>query len=288
MSDIYRGLWPACPTLIDADENVDVPAMSRLAERLQNAGVNGLWLFGSGGEGPALSDKARRQTVETVLSATGGTLPVLVGISAESTHRALERWKPLADLPVAGAFSTPPIYYTYTQRELVDYFRQLAEGTGRDLFIYHNPFFAHTSLSIESVVELSHLPGIRGAKDSTTSLVTTQRLVNECAEGFATFQGEEQLAAVSVLAGAAGLVSVISAARPEIFLKLYEAASAGDVVGARNWQRTVAAFVRELGLDRPSTNGGFIGAVKQALAADGYGSGQLTAPFRAPSAGIAG
>lgn len=279
----YRGLWPACPTLLDDDENVDVPAMKRLARRLRDAGVHGLWMFGSGGEGVSLSDDARRETVSVILEETDGQLPLLVGISAEGTRRSLDRWRPLADLPVAGVFATPPIYYTYTQQELIDYFSTLAAETGIDTFVYHNPFFAHTSLTVDSVVELSHLAGIRGTKDSTTSLVTTQRLVNECAAGFSTFQGEERLAAVSLLAGAQGLVSVISAGNPEIFLRLYEAASSGDVAAANACQRKVDDFVRELGLDRPATNGQFIGAVKKVLAKDGYGTGQVTAPFRAPA-----
>jgi N-acetylneuraminate lyase len=280
MSNVYRGLWPACPTLLGDDERVDEDGMRRLVRRIQEAGAEGLWLFGSGGEGTTLSDDTRRRTVSVILEETNATFPMLVGISAEGTRRALDRWRPLADLPVAGVFATPPIYYTYTQQELIDFFTSLVQETGSDTFIYHNPFFAHSSLTVESLVELSHVPRICGAKDSTTSMITTQRLVHECADGFAIFQGEERLAAVSVLAGAEGLISVIAAAKPELFVSLFDAASVGDAFGAMARQREVDDLVREMGLDQPSTNGQFIGSVKSALAKDGYGTGKLTAPFR--------
>lgn len=275
----YRGMWPACITPLTADEELDAGAMRKLAISLQQAGVDGLWLFGSGGEGPALSDTTRRAAVEVIVEATDGKLPILAGISAEGYRRALERYRPLADLPLAGVFSTPPIYYTYTQDELVDYFRALAGETGQDVFIYHNPFFAHTSLTIESVVTLAGIEGIKGAKDSTRDLATTQRLIHEAGDQFAVFQGEELLAGPSLLAGAEGLVSVIATVNPRMFLDLIAAARAGDVSATNKYQSDVTDLVRDLGLTQPVTNGGFIGAVKQRLHAQGLCGTAMTRPF---------
>jgi dihydrodipicolinate synthase/N-acetylneuraminate lyase len=276
----YTGLWPACPTPLTADEELDVEAMRKVAASLQEAGVDGIWLFGSGGEGVTLSDATRRAAVEVILETTGGNLPVLVGISAEGYRRALDRYRPLADLPVAGVFSTPPIYYTYTQDELIDYFKALAGATGKDTFLYHNPFFAHTSLTVESVVALAQVEGIAGAKDSTRDLAVTQRLINEAGDRFSVFQGEELLAGASLLAGAEGLVSVISTVNPRLFMDLIAAARAGDVDRTVKHQRDIADLVAGLGLIGPATNGQFIGAVKRRLASQGLCGTAMTRPFR--------
>jgi dihydrodipicolinate synthase/N-acetylneuraminate lyase len=276
----YTGLWPACPTPLTAEEELDIGAMRKLAAFLQEAGVDGIWLFGSGGEGVTLSDATRRAAVEVILETTGGDLPVLAGISAEGYRRALDRYRPLADLPVAGVFSTPPIYYTYTQDELIDYFKALAGATGKDTFIYHNPFFAHTSLTVESVAALAGVDGIAGAKDSTRDLTVTQRLIDEAGDQFAVFQGEELLAGASLLAGAEGLVSVIATVNPQLFLDLIRAARAGDVDAAVKHQRDITDLVAGLGLTGQTTNGQFIGAVKRRLASQGLCGTAMTHPFR--------
>lgn len=279
MAVSFKGLWPACPTLITDDEKLDGPANRAMVRRIRDAGAGGLWLFGSGGEGVALSDEVRRAMVSEILEEVGDSLPILVGCSAESTHRVLERWRPFADLPVAGMFATPPIYYTYTQSELVSFFASLPTATGVPVFVYHNPFFAHTSLTLDSVIELSHTEGIAGAKDSTTLMATTQAIVAKAKPGFALFQGEERLMGLSLLAGAAGQVSVISAAAPEIFVDVVRAAEAKDVDAVNAAQRVVDDFVDGLGLVGPVTNGQFIGAVKRRLRDEGIGMGLLSAPF---------
>lgn len=279
----FVGLFPSTPTMLREGELLDEDAQRRLYRTNADAGAKGFWMFGSGGEGLTLDDATRRRALEILFDELGDDFPVIAGISAEGTRRTKDRWDPLADLPVKGVFATPPIYYGYGQDELYGYFTSLIEITEQPVFVYHNPFFTKNRISIETMLRLAATDGIAGAKDSTTEIAETQRLVWESPDDFVVFQGQEELIAASILVGATSVVSVVSASNPALFVDLVNAAAAGDLEGAWRKQAEVNEYLREIGTAAAGNEGEFIGAVKRRLSKDGYGTPLLTAPWASDS-----
>lgn len=276
---MFTGLFPACPTLITAEEKLDSEAQRRLYRRNADAGARGFWMFGSGGEGLTLDDETRREALEVLFDELGSDFPVIAGISAEGTTRTRQRWDPIADLPVAAVFAVPPIYYGYSQDELYGYFTSLIEMTDRPVFPYHNPFFTKNRISVDNMLRLAQTPGIAGTKDSTKEILETQRLLWETPDDFVVFQGQEELIAVTIALGGRSIVSVVSASAPDLFVKLINEASSGNNAGAWELQREVNRYLDGIGTASAANEGEFIGAVKNKLAADGFGDGRLTAPW---------
>lgn len=279
---LFHGLFPACPTLITTDEQLDEPAQRALYRANADAGATGFWMFGSGGEGLTLTDSVRRHALEVLFDELGADFPVLAGISAEGTARAMERYRPIADLPIKGTFAVPPTYYGYSQAELIDYFVSMVDLTGKPVFPYHNPFFTKNRLSMDTMLTLANTEGIAGTKDSTTEIAETQRLVWETPEDFIVFQGQEELIAASIAVGVTSIVSVVSASNPAQFVDLIATARSGDFATAWKKQAAVNEYLVEIGTAAAANEGEFIGAVKRRLAANGFGNGKLTAPWRSP------
>lgn len=277
--DKFAGLFPACPTLLTAEECLDEEAQRRLYRANAHAGARGFWMFGSGGEGLTLDDETRRRALEVLFDELGTDFPVIAGISAEGTKRTRERWDPISDLPVAGVFAVPPIYYGYSQDELYGYFTSLVDMTQAPVFPYHNPFFTKNRMTIDTMLRLARTEGIAGTKDSTKEIAETQALVWDTPDDFVVFQGQEELIAVSIAIGARSVVSVVSASNPALFVELIDTAVSGDLESAWKLQAKVNGYLEEIGTASASTEGDFIGAVKRRLAQDGYGSGVLTAPW---------
>lgn len=276
----FVGLFPSTPTMLAPGEVLDEDAQRRLYRANADAGAKGFWMFGSGGEGLTLDDATRRRALEILFDELGEDFPVIAGISAEGTKRTKERWDPLADLPVKGVFATPPIYYGYSQDELHGYFTSLIDITDQPVFVYHNPFFTKNRISIDTMLSLASTEGIAGAKDSTTEIAETQRLVWETPDDFIVFQGQEELIAASLLVGATSVVSVVSASNPSLFVDLVNAAASGDVAAAWQKQAAVNEYLQEIGTANARNEGEFIGAVKGRLSRDGFGSTLLTARGR--------
>jgi len=279
----FQGLFPACPTILVEGEQLDEDAQRRLFRANADAGASGFWMFGSGGEGVTIDDATRRRTLEILFDELGEDFPVIAGISAEGTRRTLERWHPIADLPVKGVFAVPPIYYGYSQNELYDYFVSLVELTGKPVFPYHNPFFTKNRMTIDTMVRLANTPGIAGTKDSTKEIAELQRLVWDTPDDFVVFQGQEELIAASFAIGARSVVSVVSASNVELFMSLIRASASGDLAEAWRLQAAVNDYLVEIGTAAADTEGDFIGAVKKRLESQGYGKAVLTAPWRARS-----
>ena len=80
MSDSpLHGVVVPAMTPIDEDENVDEAAFRRVIRGLVGAGVHGLFVGGSAGEGPLLATDQWRRMAETALDEVGDALPVLCG-----------------------------------------------------------------------------------------------------------------------------------------------------------------------------------------------------------------
>lgn len=275
----YRGLFPACPTLLLDDATLDEDAQRRLYRLNADAGVSGFWMFGSGGEGLTLDDETRRRALEVLFDELGDDFPVIAGISAEGTHRVMQRWNAIKDLPIDAVFATPPIYYGYHQDELRHFFESLVDLTDRPVFVYHNPFFTKNRLTVDSVIALSNVPGIAGAKDSTNEIAETQRILWGTPENFVLFQGNEELIAASQAVGVESFVSVVSASEPELFVKAVGFGPDGDTVESMTVQREVNDYLDRIGVARAANEGEFVGSVKRELRRKGYGNAHLTAPW---------
>ena len=78
-------------TPIDKKENVDEPAFRKVLRRLVTAGVHGIFVGGSAGEGPLLVDAQWRRMVEIAFDEVGGELPLLAGAMDTSARRVCDK-----------------------------------------------------------------------------------------------------------------------------------------------------------------------------------------------------
>jgi dihydrodipicolinate synthase/N-acetylneuraminate lyase len=279
VSDQLQGVWTTFPTPLTENEGLDEKSTRRIAKFLAGAGVHGIWLLGSGGEGALLPDSARVREVEAVLDEVG-SIPVFVGISAEGTRRVLERYEALADLPFFGVFATPPIYYECTQSQLFDFYSTLATEIQRPLIIYNNPIAGRALVEAATLVELANHQHIVGVKETSGDFTVTQSVLihTRALPDFCVFQGFDNLAAASILAGADGVVSSVSAFAPRLVLELNEAAHARDAERAFTLQNEVIQLIAQLGWDETSESA-FIRGMKTCLEALGLSTARVASPY---------
>ncbi|NKM57341.1 dihydrodipicolinate synthase family protein [Rhizobium anhuiense] len=231
----FHGLSAFPPTPADRDGRVDTEALSRLLERLCDAGVASIGLLGSTGIYAFLAPEERRRAVEAAVECVHGRIPLVVGVGALRTDQAQNLARD-AEAAGADALLLAPVSYTpLTQEEAYGHFLAVTEAAKLPLCIYNNPGTTHFTFSRELLQRLSDLETIKAVKmplpvdGDLAGELPALREKTELAIGYSGDWG----AAEALLSGADAWYSVIGGLLPRVALALSKAAIAGDSGEAR-------------------------------------------------------
>jgi 4-hydroxy-tetrahydrodipicolinate synthase len=218
----FRGVYVVNVTPFTADRKVDYPGLGRNIRWLVAQGVHGLIPLGSTGEFASLDDGDKARVLDTVLEAAEGKVPVVAGVSAETTEKAVENARNAARAGVSGLLLLPPWYYTPDQDEIVEHFRQVAEATPVPVMVYNNPFSSKVDIQAATVERLAGIKGIQAIKESTGDIRRLAEIRTRTDDGITLFCGWEDMAYESFLMGCTGWVCVIGNIWPRAAVQLYD------------------------------------------------------------------
>jgi dihydrodipicolinate synthase/N-acetylneuraminate lyase len=255
------GVSPAMATpLVPGTHTVNVAVVPRLVDFLVDAGVKGLFVGGTTGEGILLDPDQRRALHEAAVAAAGGRVPVLLHVGAQRTEAAVELARHAAGLKPAALVAMTPIFYGMSDDALGRYFHTIAEAApDTPLFLYDIPQFAVNGIGPALLARLAgEMPALAGLKTSRVDVQVVRQLIDALPADRILLAGNESAALGSLALGADGLISGLSTAIPEPFVALTRAAGAGDLAEARAWQRCVNRLLAVLG-------GARIGGIKAIL-----------------------
>ncbi len=221
-----RGIIPPLITPLLEQDRLDHEGLERLIERTLAAGVHGLFMLGSTGEGPSLSARLRREVIERTCGQVAGRVPVLVGITDASFTDAVAMAEHAAGAGASAVVHAGPYYFPISQLELTTTIETLSERVPVPLFLYNMPSHTKVHFELDTVRRLLHAPNVAGIKDSSGQLVYFKKLVQlaSARPGFAVLIGPEELLAEAIFMGAHGGVTGGANVDPALFVALYEAA----------------------------------------------------------------
>ena len=248
-----RGVVPPVCTPLDASGGVDTVSLARLVEHLVAGGVHGLFALGSTSEVAYLTDEQRAVALRTVVETAAGRVPVLAGVIDTTTARVIAHARTAASLGADALVATAPFYTRTHPKEIAGHFRALRAAVDLPLFAYDIPVAVHSKLSARLVRELAEDGTLAGLKDSSGDEGGLRRLLVELggregrADGptphFSVLTGSELTVDSALLAGADGVVPGIGNVDPAGYVRLYDAARAGDwALAAKEQERLVALF----------------------------------------------
>ncbi|MGY0487079.1 dihydrodipicolinate synthase family protein [Streptomyces sp. WG-D5] len=283
-----RGVVPPLLTPLTAGGEVDVASLRRLAGHLIGAGVHGLFALGSSGEGAYLTDAQRRTVLETVVDEAAGRVPVLAGVIETTTPRVLERAQDAVKAGADGLVATAPFYTRTHPAEIANHFRRIRSGADLPLFAYDIPVAVHSKLDRGTLLELAADGTLAGLKDSSGDEGSLRRLLaplRAAAPAFSVLTGSELTVDGALLAGVDGVVPGLGNVDAHGYVRLYEAARAGDWATARAEQDRLAALFAITDAGDPAVMGASssaLGAFKTAVHLQGLITSPTTATPQLP------
>jgi len=218
----FRGVAAYPITPLDADGAIDAPALATLVDRACEAGVDAVATLGSTGGFAYLDRAQRRRAVAVAAEATGGRVPLVVGVGALATAAVCDLARD------AAAALTPD--------ELRAHYAACAAATDRPLCVYDNPVTTHTTLDDALLARLAALPGVAAVKrpgpPAAEAAATHAALRGALPAGFSIGYSGDWRAAGALLAGGDAWHSVIAGVLPAPAVALTRAAMAGDAATA--------------------------------------------------------
>lgn len=281
LSKPLRGIIPPLATPLQDEEKLDHAGLENLVEYVLGGKVHGLFILGSTGEGPSLNYSLRRELVERVCDQVGSRVPILVGITDTSFSEAVHMAEWSAECGASAVVLAPPCYFIPSQEDLCCYVERLAAASSLPLFLYNMPSLTKVAFELSSVARLLQTEKIIGFKDSSAQMVFFLKVkqIVSARPDFSLLMGPEELLAEAVLAGGHGGICGGANLVPQLYVELFEAATARDIPRVQFLREKVLAISNLIYTIGPKESS-YLRGLKCALAYSGLCGDYLAEPFR--------
>ncbi len=236
---MYKGVLIPVITPFHEDSSVDEVTLRQLIDFYLKTKVQGLFVLGSSGQGPALSADERRSVAEIIIEQAGGRVPVIVHVGCADTPTTVELARHAAGIGADAIGVIPPYYYCDApQSAVLEHFRKVSDAADLPIFIYENPKYCGISISPEFGVEMKKaVPNIRAMKVAYGAGAMAD-YVKMFPDDVSVFTGNADIFGL-VPFGVAGMINPPTSSVPELCVSLYEALAAKDYAAAAAMQDKV-------------------------------------------------
>ena len=231
---------PAIVTPMLEDGSLDYASLRSLLDWHVSEGSDGIVIVGTSGESPTVSVDEHCELIRATVEHIAGRIPVIAGTGGNSTVEAIELTQFAKKVGADASLQVVPYYNKPTQEGMYAHFKKIAESVDLPVILYNVPGRTVADLAGETVVRLASVPGIIGIKDATGSLERGTLLMADLKrtghQDFSVFSGDDLTAAMPMLMGGKGNISVTANVAPRLMHELCVAAMSDDVQKTREIQ----------------------------------------------------
>lgn len=231
-----EGLYTALVTPFDAQGHVNEKSLVTLLHYQMMAGVDGIALCGSTGEGNILEDAERDFIIKIAVRELKGKIPLMVCCGSPSTKRVVELVKKAEALGADSILAVTPFYTKPTQEGIFLHFQEIVQATPLPICVYNIASRTGQNIETHTLHRLAAFPTIVSVKEASGSVSQVQDVIEKIAHkrpDFSVLSGDDMLALPLITLGAHGLVSVISNLLPKTTKRLIDQARKSNIAEAR-------------------------------------------------------
>ncbi len=269
-NNIFAGILPAIASPCDENDLFLEDKFSELADDLYANGINGLYVCGGTGDGYKMQLAERKRATEiavTVSAKQNGT--VITHVGAKDIDDAIELAEHACSVGANAVSSIPPANLNH--KELVSYYTEIASNISIPLFVYYIPALTGKDISLDEMLELLDIDGVRGLKISDFNLFLMKSLMIERPNTII-FSGKDEVICPALMYGVHGGIGMWYNLFPKLYVDIYKYIKAGKIEAAMNLQNKILRFCHI------AMNVGFISIFNHLMKERGYGEFCFRAP----------
>ncbi|MBY3174068.1 dihydrodipicolinate synthase family protein [Rhizobium leguminosarum] len=242
-----RKAFVAIVTCFNDDETINYEA-TRAQVRRQVAAGNNIMCAGTNGDFSALTHGEKVKLLEEVVDEVGGKVDVIVNAGMPATFETLQLAKEFDRIGVTGIAVITPFFIACAQDGLIRHFSTVADAVNTPVYLYDIPARTQNHIEPETARKLATHGNIAGIKDSGGAQETLAAYlqVSKEVEGFEVYSGPDHLVLWSLQNGAAGCISGLGNAMPDVLAGIVGGFNSGNIAEAERQQEIYTAFRTDL------------------------------------------
>jgi len=224
MNKDFVGVYPVCITPFNENGDFDIEAAKAHVDRLIDAGVHGLCIWGATGEYQSITLPEHKAYVREMVPYVKDRVPVIVGCTREMPSEASDLARTAFECGASAVMILPTYYCHPCQEEIYEYYKYIAEHVnGGRIMIYNNPASAGVEIGKETYRRLMELDQVCVVKESSGNIRKLTEVLNDATDHVSVFCGWDNMAYESFVCGAVGWISMLANLAPKQCVALFEA-----------------------------------------------------------------
>lgn len=228
---MLEGIYTALITPMK-NGSIDKGALIRIVDRQLSAGVHGLVLCATTGEGVILNKEEIKTVIQTVVHEVKNKTQIIVGTGQVATWTTIEATRMAADLGADAALVVTPSYLRPSQEGIIKHFEAVADEGGLPVILYNVPSRTASDILPDTVAHLANHEKIVGIKEASGSILKAQQVIAAASGKISVLSGDDPLTISMLLAGGSGVISTGANVVPERWVSLWNSWTDGNVKGA--------------------------------------------------------
>lgn len=218
---MFVGTGVALVTPFKKDFSVDTEALTKIVNFVIDGGVEYLVVLGTTAESATLTQEEKEVVIETVKKANAGRLPLVLGVGGNNTLKVVEELQTRDFTGFSAILSVSPYYNKPTQEGIYQHFKCIAEASPLPIILYNVPGRTASNILPSTVLRLANdFKKIIAIKEAAGDIVQAMKLIQNKPEDFLVISGDDMVTLPMILAGGAGVISVIGEGFPEEFSQM--------------------------------------------------------------------
>ena len=217
------GTGVALVTPFNNDLSVDYDALKAIVNFNIENGTNYLVVMGTTGESVTVTKSEKKEIIRFIAEVNNGRLPLVLGIGGNHTTEVITEIKNTDLSNITALLSVSPYYSKPTQEGLYQHFKAISEASPIPIILYNVPGRTSKNMLVETTLRLAKdFKNIVAVKEAGNNTQQYLELIKDKPDDFLVISGDDDLALGVVLAGGAGVISVLGQAFPKDFSRMIQ------------------------------------------------------------------
>jgi len=215
------GTGVALVTPFKKDLSVDVEALKAIVNFQIDNGIDYLVVLGTTAESATLSKDEKELVIQTVVQTNKGRLPLVLGVGGNNTQEVVAELQSRDFSDFTAVLSVSPYYNKPTQEGIYQHFKVVAEASPVPVILYNVPGRTASNMLPSTVIRLAQdFKNIVAIKEAAGDIVQAMKLIQNAPKDFLVISGDDMVTLPMILAGGAGVISVIGEGFPKQFSEM--------------------------------------------------------------------